>query len=373
MATSFKSVANNAVGRLEGAILIGAGSLTLESGQGALFPASNFWVTLYGSDLDTVHEICLCSSRTGDVLTITRAQQSTTAQAWPDETRCALLLTAQSLADIHTAVNALENGTFTIPNGSNNRVLTATSASALTAESNLVFDGTNLGIGTASPNRFLHAWLGNAGTDPAWGASDAILIERDNACGIQIFTPNNTFGFVGFSDDVRNRGLIAYTHTTDYMSLFTAGAEAQRILSTGQSNFLVGVYVGSLSATVISGNKMDVAGGVTIGSSFAAVTAATSNGLLVEGRIRTADSLIIGNTGGVTQPTGSYWMQFHNGTPSWTAANGIALYCADTSDNTSTLAMILEQVVEAIGTFTASHKIKVIINGAAYWLQLDAV
>ena len=53
--------------------------------------------------------------------------------------------------------------------------------------------------------------------------------------------------------------------------------------------------------------------------------------------------------------------------------NRIILYSADSSDNTSTLAMYLEQAVEEIGTFTASHKIKVSINGTFYWIQLDAV
>jgi len=40
-------------------------------------------------------------------------------------------------------------------NGSNNRVLTATGTDAMNAEANLTFDGTNLGIGTASPSRTL--------------------------------------------------------------------------------------------------------------------------------------------------------------------------------------------------------------------------
>src|SRR6056300_1540957 len=37
-------------------------------------------------------------------------------------------------------------------NGSNNRVLTATGTDAMNAEANLIFDGTSLGIGTASPS-----------------------------------------------------------------------------------------------------------------------------------------------------------------------------------------------------------------------------
>ena len=44
---------------------------------------------------------------------------------------------------------------------------------------------------------------------------------------------------------------------------------------------------------------------------------------------------------------------------------------ASTGD--STLALVLDQGVEAVGTYTASHKIKVKINAVEYWLALDAV
>jgi hypothetical protein len=56
-------------------------------------------------------------------------------------------------------------------------------------------------------------------------------------------------------------------------------------------------------------------------------------------------------------------------------ANSISISAKDSSDGAAnaTLALYLEQAVEAIGTFTASHKIKVWINGTEYWLQLDQV
>ena len=51
----------------------------------------------------------------------------------------------------------------------------------------------------------------------------------------------------------------------------------------------------------------------------------------------------------------------------------IYIYSADTSDATATLGLYLEQAVEDIGTFTASHKFKILLNGDEYWLQLDKV
>ena len=53
--------------------------------------------------------------------------------------------------------------------------------------------------------------------------------------------------------------------------------------------------------------------------------------------------------------------------------NTIQIYSVDSSDATATLGLMLEQAVEEIGTFTATHKIKIGINGSFYWLTLDAV
>jgi len=63
-----------------------------------------------------------------------------------------------------------------------------------------------------------------------------------------------------------------------------------------------------------------------------------------------------------------------NGTvPAAFVANQIQIFSVDSSDLTATLGLFLEQVVEAIGTFTATDKIKIKINGVEYWIQLDAV
>lgn len=61
--------------------------------------------------------------------------------------------------------------------------------------------------------------------------------------------------------------------------------------------------------------------------------------------------------------------------PTTAPADMIQLYAKDSSDGAAnaTLALQLEQAVEAIGTFTPSHKLKVWINGVEYWIQLDAV
>lgn len=72
------------------------------SGEGALFPspgAGQFFVlALVNADGDL--ELTHCTSRTGDLLTVTRAQEGTTAQAWTNGvTRCELRVTAGTLDD----------------------------------------------------------------------------------------------------------------------------------------------------------------------------------------------------------------------------------------------------------------------------------
>jgi hypothetical protein len=56
-------------------------------------------------------------------------------------------------------------------------------------------------------------------------------------------------------------------------------------------------------------------------------------------------------------------------------ANTFSISARDSSLGTTnaTLALYLEQTVEAIGTFTPSDKLRIWVNGIEYWIQLDAV
>jgi hypothetical protein len=64
-----------------------------------------------------------------------------------------------------------------------------------------------------------------------------------------------------------------------------------------------------------------------------------------------------------------------NGTePAALVANAIQFYAKDASgDSKSTLGIYTEEAVAVIGTFTASHKLPIWINGTEYHIQLDAV
>ena len=78
--------ANNAAGTLSAGITNASLSLTLNAGQGAIFPNPSapqvFYVTLTDAATQTLIEIVQVTARAGDVFTIVRAQDGTTAQSW---------------------------------------------------------------------------------------------------------------------------------------------------------------------------------------------------------------------------------------------------------------------------------------------------
>jgi hypothetical protein len=104
MATvTFRTPKNNAYSTLDGSITNVATSISVASGEGARFPASDFWATIFNDDPNT-NEIVLCSSRSTDTLTVTRAQQSTSGVAWPSGANIQMLVTAQQITDIQNAL-----------------------------------------------------------------------------------------------------------------------------------------------------------------------------------------------------------------------------------------------------------------------------
>jgi len=86
MTTTTFLFANNAKSTLASAITDAATSLTLASGAGSLFPSPGvdqaFTLTLTDAATGETYEIMYCTARTGDVCTVVRAQEGTTALNW---------------------------------------------------------------------------------------------------------------------------------------------------------------------------------------------------------------------------------------------------------------------------------------------------
>ena len=131
--------ANNAFGTLNAGINNSATSITLSSGQGARFPSLSSGEYFYATLIDTSNnlEVVKCTARSTDVLTVTRAQESTTAQAFAIGDRIELRVTAQGLDDAANPYDkdTSSTGSLALPQGT-----TAQQPTASTTEGHIRYD-----------------------------------------------------------------------------------------------------------------------------------------------------------------------------------------------------------------------------------------
>ena len=110
----------------------------------------------------------------------------------------------------------------TFTNGADNRVVTATSASAITGEANLTFNGGETGDAQLT----VHAAEANANSD------SELILETSNDFATSV---------VMFKDSTAEAGSIAYNHGDNYIKLSTngtnGGTERVRIDSSGNLKF----------------------------------------------------------------------------------------------------------------------------------------
>lgn len=109
MGVKFK---NNAASTLDTAISAADVGLIVASGDGTLFPAAGagdyFYMTIEATDGS--YEIVKVTARSGDSMTIVRAQESTTARAFTAGAQCELRITNQGLVDKFAEDNLAAGG-----------------------------------------------------------------------------------------------------------------------------------------------------------------------------------------------------------------------------------------------------------------------
>lgn len=131
--------ANNAFGTLNAGINNSATSITLSSGQGARFPTLASGEYFYATLIDTSNnlEVVKCTARSTDVLTVTRAQESTTAQAFAIGDRIELRVTAAGLTDAANPYDkdSSSTGSLALPVGT-----TAQQPTAANTEGHIRYD-----------------------------------------------------------------------------------------------------------------------------------------------------------------------------------------------------------------------------------------
>jgi len=103
---------NNASTTIGGSITDSGTSISVASGTGSSFPAlaggDYFYATLINSSNEL--EIVKVTARSTDTMTVVRAQDNTVARAYAAGSRFELRVTAGSINDVLTAVDALETG-----------------------------------------------------------------------------------------------------------------------------------------------------------------------------------------------------------------------------------------------------------------------
>jgi len=105
MVTTFLVVKNRTYGILSAGINDAVTSLAI-NGDGSIFPST------YPFHITIDDEILSCTNRSTNTLTVVRARQGTSAAAHLADAIVSLNWTAQSISDLNTAVNALENAGY---------------------------------------------------------------------------------------------------------------------------------------------------------------------------------------------------------------------------------------------------------------------
>ena len=116
------------------------------------------------------------------------------------------------------------NGGTGLTTVATSNLLTGNGADPLSAEANLTFDGTRLGVNNTSPST-------------VDGNTDVIVVGDGNAnADVIMYSPTGGNSVLGFTDtaDTTNQGFIQYLHGSDNALKFgTSGTERMRILSGG--------------------------------------------------------------------------------------------------------------------------------------------
>ena len=110
---------NNASTTLASGISNSATTILLATGTGAEFPNPTtgqfFALTLNDQATGQVYEVCYCTARTGDSLTVTRGQEGTSAVAWLLGDFAYNALTKGTIPTTYSEAKFTTSGSFTVP------------------------------------------------------------------------------------------------------------------------------------------------------------------------------------------------------------------------------------------------------------------
>ena len=187
-------VTNNAFGTLSSAINTSATTITLDSGQGARFPTLGASDYFYGTLVDTSNnlEIVKVTARSTDSLTVTRAQDGTTATAFAIGDRFELRPVAALFEDIIT------EGSSSITNDGYIVHKSASSNPSSPQAGQVYYNTTDNLVKHWNGSR----WINMSNTFAATGGTETTTTIGSDTYRIHTFTSSGTFTVTSGSKNV---------------------------------------------------------------------------------------------------------------------------------------------------------------------------
>lgn len=262
--------ANNATSTLASGINNSVTSLSVASGQGALFPTLGggdyFYCTL--SNVGGTIEIIKVTARSTDTFTIVRGQDGTSAASWLSGDRVELRLVAASLNDIPKLDEA---NTFTQAQTFNTALGVAsggTGSATLTANNVLLGNGTSA-LQVVAPGTSGNVLTSNGTT---WSSSaPALALSGNNTwTGTQTFNGSSSiFGTVML--DAAETVNVVGSAPAATTNLYVQSGSVQYYTSNAANNFIVNLAFssGTTMNSALSTNQSVTAALVTTQSSTA--------------------------------------------------------------------------------------------------------
>ena len=285
--------------------------------------------------------------------------------------------------------------TITIPNAATTGDLWYASATSVISALGKGTSGYYLKQGASIPS-----WVNLLGTSNTWSALQNINVSSVSTSGSQNTLAPNMTAAPASSSSAAYYGLFSSSTMTDVnnatATVGVAGLWSQAYHSgSGTVTGLAGIQayarkdntgpVTNAYGCHVQIDNADASG--AIGSAYGLYvntfgrTGTITNAWGVYVKDATLDNYFSGRVGfgtttfGTSAAGGVLGIANASVVPASSPADMIQLYAKDSSAGAanSTVAVRTEQGVEAIGTFTASHKLRVWINEVEYHIQLDAV
>ena len=124
-----------------------------------------------------------------------------------------------------------------------------------------------VGIGQSAPEGLLHIENASSGATYSPDGADVVIIENSDSVAIDLRSPAANSCSINFSDTVRRRGGITYSHSTDAFSFLTSGSVATTIDSSGR--LLIGTST-SKSTSAGQYGLLNIQGGAGTTENFVA-------------------------------------------------------------------------------------------------------